>query len=63
MRYDKNYAFFAPHHDWYTIVIGVGYVPTEKAPPEAVKAIEDFNSYTFTKNYLFKKDNENEEKK
>lgn len=47
MRYDKNYAYFRPHEEWYTLVKGIGYVPTEKAPPEAVKAMEEYNSYTF----------------
>lgn len=47
MRYDKNYAYFSQHDEWYTFVKGVGYVPTDKAPAEAVKAIEEYNSYTF----------------
>ena len=45
MRYDKNYAVFIDHSDWYTVVKGVGYVPTDKAPPEAVVAMEKFNSH------------------
>ena len=49
MRYDKNYAYFRPHFDWYTFVKGVGYVPTDKAPKEAVEAMKEYNSYTFTK--------------
>ncbi len=32
MRYDKSFAYFRPHFDWYRFVHGVGYVPTEKAP-------------------------------
>lgn len=47
MRYDKNYAYFRPHFDWYTVIKGVGYVPTDKAPPEAVEAMREYNSYTF----------------
>ena len=47
MRYDKNYAYFRPHFDWYTFVKGVGYVPTDKAPEKAVKAMEEFNSYRY----------------
>jgi hypothetical protein len=47
MRYDKNFDFFIAHFDWYNIVEGVGYVPTKKAPPEAVKAMETYNAYTF----------------
>lgn len=47
MRYDENYAFFVSHYDWYTVEEGVGYVPTDKAPAEAVKAMEAYNSYTF----------------
>jgi hypothetical protein len=47
MRYDKNYAYFRPHTEWYNFVVGVGYVPTDEAPPEAVKAMEEYNSYSF----------------
>ncbi len=47
MRYDKNFAYFVSHSDWYEFVVGKGYVPTEKAPPEAVKAIEEYNLYRF----------------
>lgn len=47
MRYDKNYAVFAGHYDWFYTVPGVGYVPTDKAPEEARIAMEKFNSYTY----------------
>ena len=47
MRYDKNFAFFVSHEEWYTFVKGVGYVPTEEAPEEAVKAMEEYNRYSF----------------
>lgn len=33
------------HLDWYTTQKGVGYVPTEKAPPEAVVALKKLNEY------------------
>lgn len=49
MRYDKNYAYFKPHFDWYTFEKGVGYVPTDKAPKKAIEAMEKYNSYTFKK--------------
>lgn len=49
MRYDTNLAVFLGHPDWYGFEVGVGYVPTDKAPPEAVKAIEEYNSYGFKK--------------
>lgn len=47
MRYDKNFAYFRPHFDWYMFVHGVGYVPTERAPEEARKAMDKYNSYTY----------------
>lgn len=47
MRYDKNYAYFRPHTEWYNFVVGVGYIPTEKAPSDAVKAMQAYNAYTF----------------
>lgn len=43
MRNDKDFFFFAPHFDWYTIVKGKGYVPTDKAPPEAIEAMKRVN--------------------
>ncbi len=43
MRYDKDFDYFVSHHEWYTHKVGVGYVPTENAPKEAVEAIERFN--------------------
>ncbi len=45
MTIDPNFIIFAGHTDWYTFEIGVGYVPTEKAPPEAVEAMKSFNQY------------------
>lgn len=47
MKYDRNYAYFITHTDWYTEVKGIGYVPTDKAPPEAVNAMKTYNAYTF----------------
>ena len=39
-------AWFIHHLDWYIVVEGVGYVPTEKAPPEAVEAMKRMNELT-----------------
>lgn len=47
MHYDKILASFIAHSDWYTFVKGIGYVPTESAPPEAVEVMRRFNSYGF----------------
>ena len=47
MRIDPNFMLFIDHEDWYTFEKGVGYVPTDKAPEEAVEAINKYNSYTF----------------
>lgn len=49
MRYDSNFACFTKNSEWYTFKKGVGYVPTEKAPEEAIKAMKEFNSYTYHK--------------
>lgn len=46
MTKDSNLMIFLAHSEWYTHVKGVGYVPTEKAPPEAVKAMKEYNSYS-----------------
>ena len=43
MRKDEDFMIFAGKTDWYTFVAYVGYVPTEKAPPEAVEAMERVN--------------------
>ena len=47
MRYDKNFAYFIGQYDWYTVKKGVGYVPTDKAPIEAIEAMMKYNAYTF----------------
>lgn len=46
MRIDRNLIVFIAHSDWYTFVKGIGYVPTEKAPKEAVEAMKRYNSYS-----------------
>ena len=47
MRVDSNFIIFVDHEEWYTFKIGVGYVPTDKAPQKAVDAMNKFNSYTY----------------
>ena len=49
MRADRNLILFLKNTEWYTFVVGKGYVPTEKAPPKAVQAMEAYNSYTYNK--------------
>ena len=49
MRYDKNFLYFISHTDWYKFVVGVGYVPTDKAPEEAIKAMKKYNAYLLSK--------------
>ena len=36
-------AWFVSHLDWYDVVEGTGYVPTEKAPKEAIEAMKRLN--------------------
>lgn len=47
MRIDRNLIIFLGKCDWYTFEKGVGYVPTDKAPPEAIEAMKQYNSYTY----------------
>lgn len=47
MRYDRNYAYFRPHFEWYYFVPGIGYIPSEEAPEDAVEAMISYNAYTF----------------
>ena len=47
MRIDPNFIIFVDHEEWYPFKIGIGYVPTDKAPKEAVEAMKKFNSYTY----------------
>lgn len=44
MTYVKE-MWVLSHLDWYTHVIGEGYKPTDKAPPEAVEALNALNEY------------------
>ena len=43
MRIVKELDVFITHYDWYTKDENYYFVPTEKAPPEAVKAMEHCN--------------------
>lgn len=43
MRIDRDFRVFATHPEWSTYKNGVGYVPTEKAPREAVEAMRRYN--------------------
>lgn len=43
MRIIKELLVFIHHYDWYT-TDEFGYVPTDKAPPEAVDAMRIVNS-------------------
>lgn len=42
MRVLKD-LWFIKHRDWFTLDEEQGYVPTEKAPPEAVEAMKRLN--------------------
>ena len=52
MRYDRNFAYFAANSDWYKIVHGYGYAPTETTTPNGLKALKKYNSYYFKQHYL-----------
>ena len=43
MRMDKDLKLILAHPEWYTTKKGVGYIPTEEAPKEAVEAMERVN--------------------
>lgn len=44
MRYDKNLDVFITHFDWYTKdETGRRYIPTDKAPKEAIEAMNKVN--------------------
>lgn len=47
MRIDRNFELFVVHEEWYNFVKDIGYVPTAEAPEKAVKAMEEYNRYTF----------------
>lgn len=49
MRIDPNYKIFGGHPEWYTFEKGVGYIPTDKAPKEAVESMKKYNSYAFNR--------------
>lgn len=56
MRYDKNFASFGSHTEWYEFVVGVGYVPNDLATIQATLAMLEYNSYTFGKeHWLYEK--------
>lgn len=44
MRIDRDLLIFGKHTDWYKIDPNVGYVPTPKAPKEAVEAMKRYNA-------------------
>lgn len=48
MRIDHNLLVFINHPDWYILKEGVGFIPTPKAPKEAVKAMENYNYLNYT---------------
>ena len=50
MRVDPNYKIFIKNSEWYVFKKGVGYIPTDKAPKEAVDAMKKYNSYAFKRN-------------
>ena len=45
MTRDPNLFVFIKHPEWYVFDDEKGYVPTKEAPPEAVKAMEEYNKY------------------
>ena len=45
MKRDSNFEIFAGHPEWYVFDEEVGYIPTEIAPPEAVRAMEEYYKY------------------
>lgn len=47
MRMDKNFILFTTKDEWYDFVEGIGYVPTEQTPPDAVEAIKRYDLLMF----------------
>ncbi len=47
MRYDRNYACFSREYNWSKFVKGIGYVPTDETPECAIKAMAEFDLYTY----------------
>ena len=43
MRIDRDYFVFASHPEWCTYKNGVGYVPTDMAPANAIEAMHRYN--------------------
>lgn len=43
MRADKDLRIFLGKSDWYTFEKNIGYIPTEKAPKEAIEAMKRYN--------------------
>ncbi len=43
MTGSKDLVLILTHDSWHTFKKGVGYVPTEAAPPEAIAAMERVN--------------------
>lgn len=43
MRRNKDFEMFIEHFDWYTEDENHHFIPTDKAPPEAVEAMERYN--------------------
>ncbi len=46
MKIDKNLRIFITHVEWWEFEVGVGYIPTKEAPPEAVEAMKRYNEYS-----------------
>ncbi len=51
MRRDRDFEVFAMHFDWYTVDEKKGYIPTDKAPKEAVEAMKRYNARNFSSAY------------
>lgn len=43
MRADKDLRIFLGNSDWYKLKKNIGYIPTDKAPKEAVEAMKRYN--------------------
>lgn len=43
VRRDRDFEMFITHYDWYTKDELHHYIPTDKAPQEAVEAMKRFN--------------------
>lgn len=47
MRIIKCLEVFGGHFDWFTVDPKKGYIPTDKAPKEAVEAMKEYNEEYF----------------